>query len=336
MGGLTKGYVLRRVLMFFLTVFIGSTIIFFIPRLAPGDPVSSMISRMMAQSGYVENSAEIIAAWRLRFGLDGPLWEQYLKYLGNLLTLDLGYSLTNFPVTVMDLIRRGLPWTLFLLSIATILAFIFGNTIGAMLGWRRTPKAMKAVLPFTLTFTSIPFFMLAILLIYVFAFGLKWFPVSGGYGRGVTMGLNWEFIKSALYHAILPATAIVITSMGGWALGMRGMMISVDSEDFLILAQAKGLKPARIFWRYAVRNALLPQFTALALTLGSIVGGSTLVEYLFAYPGMGYLFYQGIVNQDYTLIQGVSFILITTTALAVLLIDLVYPLLDPRITYQKR
>ena len=322
--------------MFFLTVWLGATIIFFIPRLAPGDPISAMVSRMIAQSGYIEDAAPLIEAWRARFGLDGPLWLQYLKYLQNLLTLDLGYSLTNFPVTVMEMIGRGLPWTLALLAVATLLSFTFGNTIGALLGWRKTPGIVKAILPFTLTFTSIPFFMLAILLIYVLAFRLDLFPVSGGFGRGITPGVNWEFIKSAAYHAVLPAMAIVITSMGGWALGMRGMMISVDSEDFLILAQAKGLSSNRIFWWYAVRNAVLPQFTALALSLGLIVGGSTLVEYLFAYPGMGYLFYQGIVNQDYTLIQGVSFIMITATALAVLLIDLIYPLLDPRITYQKR
>lgn len=336
MGGLTKGYVIRRVLMFFLTIWLGATIIFIIPRLAPGDPVTSMISRMIAQSGYVENSAQIIEAWRLRFGLDGPVWIQYLNFLKNLARFDLGYSLAQFPVTVLDMIGRSLPWTMTLLSMATLLAFIFGNTTGALLGWRRTPGAVKAVLPFTLTFTSIPFFMLGILLIYVFAFGLRWFPVSGGYGRGVDVGWNWPFIKDAIYHGILPAFAIVLTSMGGWALGMRGMMISIDSEDFLILAQAKGLSQARIFWRYAVRNAVLPQFTALALSLGGIVGGSTLVEYIFGYPGMGYLFYQGIVNNDYALIQGVSVILITATAFAVLVIDLVYPLLDPRITYQKR
>lgn len=336
MRGLTKEYVIRRVLMFFLTVFLGATIIFFIPRLAPGDPVAAMISRMTAQSGYVENSEQIIQAWRTRFGLDGPIMVQYYRYLLSLAQGDLGYSLTNFPVTVWDLIKRGLPWTIFLLSLATLLAFLFGNIIGAALGWRKTPAALKAVLPFFLTFTSIPFFMLAILLIYVFAFMLDIFPVSGGFSRGVTPGFNFEFIKDALYHAILPAMAIVLTSMGGWALGMRGMMISIDNEDYLILAKAKGLTQARIFWRYAVRNAVLPQFTALALSLGGIVGGSVLVEYLFAYPGMGYLFYQGIVNQDYTLIQGVSIILITSTALAVLIIDLIYPLIDPRISYQKR
>jgi peptide/nickel transport system permease protein len=191
-------------------------------------------------------------------------------------------------------------------------------------------------LPLTLTFTSIPYFMLAILLIYVFGFGLRWFPITGGYGRGVTIGWDWDFISSAVQHAILPALSIVVASMGYWALGMRGMMITNEGEDYMILGRAKGLSPTRLFLRYAVRNAVLPQVTALALTLGSIVGGSTLVEYLFAYPGVGYLLYQGIVNTDYTLIQGIVFILILTTATAVLIIDLLYPLIDPRISYQQR
>jgi peptide/nickel transport system permease protein len=217
-----------------------------------------------------------------------------------------------------------------------VISFVLGNFIGALMAWRRTPRLLQRFLPLTLTFTSIPFFMLAILLIYVFAFGLRWFPVSGAYERGVQPGWDWSFISSVIYHGVLPALAIVITSMGFWALGMRGMMITTDGEDYLVLAQAKGLRGRWIFWRYAVRNAVLPQVTALALTLGSIVGGSVLVEYLFAYPGVGYLLYQGIVNSDYALIQGIVLILVMATALAVLIIDLLYPLLDPRITYGRR
>lgn len=335
MRTLPTGYLIRRVLMFFLTVWLGATMMFIIPRLAPGDPVAAMVSRMAAQSGYVENSAELIESWRKKFGLDQPVSVQYLRYLSNLVTFNLGYSLTQFPVQVRDLIAQSLPWTVGLLSVATILSFLLGNGIGALLGWQRTPVLVRRLLPVTLTFTSIPFFMLAILLIYVFAFGLKLFPVSGGYGRDVEAGLTWGFVSSVVYHGTLPALAIVITSMGFWALGMRGMMITTAGEDYLILADAKGLRPVRVFWRYAVRNAMLPQVTGLALSLGGIVGGSTLVEYLFAYPGMGYLLYQGIVNQDYTLIQGICFILIVATALAVLVIDLVYPLLDPRITYHR-
>jgi peptide/nickel transport system permease protein len=162
------------------------------------------------------------------------------------------------------------------------------------------------------------------------------FPTSGGYGRDLTLGWNLPFALSVAQHAILPALSIVIASMGYWALGMRGMMITNAGEDYIVLGRAKGLSPARLFLRYAVRNAVLPQVTGLALTLGSIVGGATLVEYLFAYPGMGYLLYQGIVTNDFALIQGIVFILILTTATAVLIIDLVYPLIDPRISYQQR
>lgn len=336
MGGLTWGYLLKRLGMWLLTIWIGTTIIFLIPRLAPGDPVGAIVGRMTAQAGFIENSAEIIEAWRAKFGLDKPLWEQYGRFVWNSLRFDLGYSLASFPSRVDKMVLNALPWTVGLLLAATLISFVLGNTIGALMAWERTPRLLKSLLPVTLTFTSIPFFMLGILLIYVFAFGLKWLPPSGAYGRGLVQGFNWPFISSVGYHAILPIMAIVIASMGLWALGMRGMMITTDGEDYMILAQAKGLRTPRLFMRYAVRNALLPQLTALALTMGLLVGGSTLVETYFAYPGVGYLLYYAITNGDYTLMQGIVYILILTTATAVLIIDLLYPLIDPRITLQKK
>ncbi len=233
------------------------------------------------------------------------------------------------------MIAQAVPWTIGLLTLATLISFVLGNLIGALMAWRRTPRLIRSLLPVTLTFTSIPFFMLGILLIYVFAFGLRWFPPSGAYDSTLTVGWNWEFIVDVIHHGTLPALSIVITSMGFWALGMRGMMITNEGEDYMILADAKGLAPRRVFWFYGVRNSVLPQVTALALNLGGIAGGSTLVEYIFAYPGMGYLLYLGIVNTDYTLIQGIVFMLIVGTATAVLILDLLYPLIDPRITYEK-
>ncbi|TME38548.1 MAG: ABC transporter permease [Chloroflexi bacterium] len=335
MRGLTRTYVIRRVGMYFLTVWLGSTIIFIIPRMVPGDPVGAMISRMEQGGARVENSGAIIEAWRARFGLDAPVPIQYLRFLRNSITFDLGYSLGQFPATVQDMVSQALPWTMGLLALATLISFIVGNLIGALMAWRPTPAWMRRLLPLSLTFTSIPYFMLAILLIYVFGFGIHLLPVSGGYGRDLTLGWNLPFALSVAQHGLLPALSIVIASMGYWALGMRGMMITNAGEDYIILARAKGLSPARLFLRYAVRNAVLPQVTALALTLGSIVGGAVLVEYLFSYPGMGYLLYQGIITNDYTLIQGIVFILILTTATAVLMIDLAYPLVDPRISYQR-
>jgi peptide/nickel transport system permease protein len=333
----TLKYVLQRVGMFFLTVWLGATVIFIIPRLAPGDPVAAMLTQMEGQGHFVENSAEIIAAWRARFGLDDPMHIQYLRFVWNSVRFDLGYSLRFFPTTVEELIARNMPWTIRLLIVATFISVLGGNAIGALMGWRRTPAVVQNLLPLALTFSSVPPFMMALGLIYIFAFGLDWFPVSQGIGRGLGTDWQWtwEYVKSAIHHAVLPVLAIFVTGMGGWALGMRGMMITTDGEDYMILAQAKGLRPGRIFWRYGVRNAILPQFTAVALSMGWIVSGQILVEHMFAYPGMGTLLNVGIMNGDYTLIQGVSFILIMATALAVLLVDLIYPLLDPRITYQR-
>lgn len=336
MRGLTKEYLLRRSLLFVLTLWLGATILFILPRLAPGDPVLAMVARMRQQGGTVRDSQSLIAAWRERFGLDEPLYLQYLKYMGNLVKGDMGYSLTFFPATVGELIGNALPWTLGLLGIATIISFSLGTTIGALLGWRSTPQIVKNILPLSLVFTSIPSFMLGILLIYVFGFTLNWFEVSGGYARGLQVGLNWDFISSAVQHSVLPALSIVIVSMGFVALGMRGMMITVDSEDFLVLARIKGLSSSWIFWRYAVRNSILPQITAFALSLGSIVAGATIVETIFSYPGMGHLMYEAIRSQDYSLIGGIGFLLIATTATAVFILDLVYPLIDPRITYKKK
>lgn len=336
MGGLTKGYLFRRFGMFLLTIWLGTTLIFLIPRLAPGDPVTSMVSRLLAQAGRIEGSAEMIEAWKERFGLNDPLYVQYGRYLYNAVTFNLGFSLASFPSEVDDMVKDDLPWTLGLLTLATIIAFILGNTIGALMAWRRTPNLVKSLLPMSLTFTSIPPFMLGILLLGIFAFGLEWLPFANGYDQRSTQpGMNWDFIKSVITHGTLPALSLVLFSMGFWALGMRGMMVTTDGEDFMILAQAKGLSPWRVFWLYGVRNAILPQVTALALSLGSIAGGSVIVEYIFTYPGVGYLLYQGIITTDYTLIQGIVFFLIVGVAVAVLIIDLLYPLIDPRITYHR-
>lgn len=318
--------------MFLLTIWLGLTLMFIIPRLAPGDPVSAMVSRLTSQAGRVENGEQIIEAWRARFGLDAPIMVQYFRYLRNSVRFDLGYSMAYFPTKVKDMVLRGMPWTIGLLTMATLIYFALGNAIGAMLGWRGTPRGLRMALPFTLCLTSIPPFMLGILLTYVFAFGLRWFPFAGAYGRGIAPAWNWEFAASVARHGFLPALSIVLVSMGFWALGMRAMMITTDGEDYMILAQAKGLRPRRIFWMYGVRNAILPQVTALALSIGGIAGGSVIVEYIFTYPGMGYLLYQGIVNNDYSLIQGIVFILICGVSTAVLIIDLVYPLIDPRIS----
>lgn len=335
MGGLTRGYVLQRFLMFLLTIWLGSTLIFFIPRLAPGDPISAMVNRISLDQGYVENAEQIIATWKTRFGLDDPLWVQYIRYWRNIFSFDFGYSLARFPTQAWEIVRPALPWSVGLLSVATILSFLVGVTIGALMGWRRTPRWLQIILPASLTFASIPYFMFGIVMIYVVAFQLGWLPSTGAYSRWVNPGWNWAFITDMVSHAILPVLSIVLTSMGGWALGMRGLMISVNNEDYFLLAQVKGLSPVRIFFRYGVRNAILPAVTALAMGLGGLISGSILVEFIFAYPGTGYTLYESIVTQDYTVTQAIANLMIFITAASVLLLDLLYPLIDPRITYRQ-
>jgi len=216
-----------------------------------------------------------------------------------------------------------------------VISFVIGNIFGALLAWRRTPRLAKWLLPISLTFTSIPAYMVGLLLLFVFAFRLNWLPFSGNYDPGLAAGWNWAYISSVIRHAFLPALSIVLVNMGSWALGMRGMMITTDGEDYMILAEAKGLSPTRIFFLYGIRNAILPQITALGVALGSLAGGSVLVEMIFTYPGIGYLLYKGILNSDYTLIQGIVSYVIIGVSLAVLILDLTYPLIDPRITFRR-
>ena len=335
MGGLTRGYVIQRVLMWLLTIWIGVTLIFAIPRFNKSDPTTAMVLRMMNMRGYVENANEIIEAYKRNFGLLDPWYVQYAKYLGHVVRFDYGFSFAKFPTAAWDIVRPALPWTLILLSIASVISFIIGITVGSLMGWRKTPNWLQSILPVSLTFTSIPYFMFGILLISIFAFKLHWVPATGGYSVEVDPGWNWPFIKDVIRHAILPLISIILTSMGGWALGMRGLMIGVNNEDYFLLAQAKGLSPARVFFRYGIRNAILPALTAFALGLGGLIGGSTLVEWIFAYPGTGYSLYRAIQEQDYTVIQTIANLMIIITATGVLIVDLLYPLIDPRITFKR-
>lgn len=336
MGGISLNYLLRRLLVFFLTLWVAATLIFIIPRLAPGDPIAAMVARLSYQAGFVENSGAIIEGWKERFGLNDPVYVQYFRYLGGLLQGDLGFSMARFPSTVTELVGRALPWTIGLVGVATLIFFVVGNLFGALLAWNKTPRLVKVLIPMSMIFTSIPPLLAGLLLSYTFAFLLGWFPQTYSYGFGMTPGLTLEFIANVIHHGFLPAMAIVIVTFGYWALGMRGMMVTIEGEDYMILAQAKGLKPFYVLYRYMIRNAILPQMTALAVSIGTLVNGVVLVEVIFNYNGMGTLIVTALREQDFGLIQGTSFILIVTSALAVLIIDLSYPLIDPRISLEGR
>jgi len=335
---MTVGYIVRRLGVFLLIVWITATINFIVPRLAPGDPVQAMLGRLEEQGGKVENSAKLIEEYRGMFGLDDPLWLQYVKYLAATARLDMGYSLTHFPVKAVDIIKDGLPYTIGLLTVTTLLAFGIGIIAGALLVWRGTPRAARMFIPLLMIIAPIPYYLLAMLLLFLLAFTFRVFPHTGvvAIGRIATGSLDVGYLLDIVYHSILPGLSIILSSAGGWALGMRGMMVTVQGEDYLTLAEAKGLRSRWIFLRYALRNAMLPQLTGLAISLGHIVSGATLVELIFGYPGVGYRLYQAITSADYTVMQGITFILVMSVAVAILIIDLLYPRLDPRITYARR
>jgi peptide/nickel transport system permease protein len=331
-------YLLRRLGIFVLIIWVASTLNFIIPRLAPGDPIGAILGQMAVQGATVANSAEIIAAFRQRFGLDDPLYIQYFKYLWALMRFDLGYSIAYFPARVTDIVSNSLPYTLGLLTVTTILTFGLGVLAGALLVWRATPRVARAVITFFMILAPIPYFLLAIILVSVLAFSLGIFPMSGvvSVGRMRGQGFDIGYWLDVLYHSMLPALSIILAGVGGWILGMRGMMVTVLGEDYLTLAEAKGLRERRIFFSYAMRNAMLPQFTGLAISLGYVVSGATIVELIFSYPGMGYRLFQAINTNDFPVIQGITFFLVVSIAVAILVIDLIYPLLDPRITYERR
>ncbi len=335
MGGIPRSYLINRFVTLFLTVFIAATLIWIIPRLSPVDPADIMLGRMAAGAGSVANSEEILAQLRANFGLDDPMLLQYIKYLWNTLTFNFGLSTASFPTPVSQLIAAALPWTLGLMILSLIITFIIGNLLGALMVWDRSPNLVKVAIPAAMVFTSIPPILSGLLLMWIFSAKLRWFPLTGAYGLTVEPGWSWDFIQSVMYHGFLPALSIVIVTFGFWALGMRGLMITVQGEDYTKLAEAKGLKPRYILYRYMIRNAILPQITAFALKIGLLVAGQVLVERIFAYNGMGKLLYDAILDQDFPVIQGVSFVIILMTALAVFVVDLVYPLIDPRIRHEK-
>jgi peptide/nickel transport system permease protein len=330
------GYLLRRLGVFVLIAWLAATLNFFLPRLTGQDPVRVKLLQQAQLGGHVQvGIEEMVKEYDRRFGLDRPLWEQYLTFLRNAARLDFNYSIANYPRTVNEMITEALPWTVALLGTTTVVSFALGTFLGALLGWPRAPRWMRWLMPPLWALHAIPFFLLGLILIYTFAFRFPVLPMFGGYSAGAFPALTPAFVLDLVRHALLPALSIVLVATGGWALSMRGMMVTTQGEDYVTFAEAKGLRSLTIFLRYCVRNALLPQATALALALGQIVSGAVLVEVIFGYPGIGTVLFQAIRENDHFLIQGIVFTVIVALGLATLILDAVYPLLDPRISYRK-
>jgi peptide/nickel transport system permease protein len=267
--------------------------------------------------------------------LDKPLWQQYLLYWQDLLRLNLGVSLAYYPQTALEMIARSAPWTIGLLTVSTLIAFVLGTVLGALMAWPRTSRIAMGLSPIFMTLSAIPYYLVGMLFIYLIAMRWRLLPVGGAFTSGTTLTLSWPMILDIGRHAILPAASIVLSGIGSWGLGMRAMMTTTLGEDYLHMAEAKGLKPQTIFKDYALRNALLPQVTSLAISLATVMSGAVLVEVIFGYPGVGNLLFKAIAGNDYFVIQGISLFIILSIGIVLLALDLLYPLIDPRIRYRK-
>ncbi len=329
-------YIVRRFLVFLLIVWLAATLNFFLPKLSGQDPVRTKLLEEASLGGYVHAGIEdMVKEYQKKFGLDKPLWRQYLTYIGDVSQGDLNYSIANYPRTVAGMISEALPWTVALLGLTTLFSFAAGTLLGALLAWPGAPSWMRWIMPPLWALHAIPFFLLGLVLSWLFAFQFQWLPIFGGYSAGANPAWTFGFILDILRHAVLPALSIVLVSIGGWALAMRGMMVTTMGEDYVTFAEAKGLRSATIFTRYCMRNAILPQTTGLALALGTIFAGAVLVEVIFGYPGIGALLFQAIEENDFFLIQGVVFTVIVAIGFATFVLDVIYPWLDPRISYHR-
>ena len=333
---MTLDYFLKRVGQFFLVAFLAATINFFFPRLTGQDPIQQKLSQLELQGVSVtdEDSKGLVETYNAKFGLDKPLWRQYLTYLGDMTRLDFGQSISSYPATVLSLIGEAMPWTIGLLLTATLMSFTLGTLVGALMVWGKAPFFLRVIFPAFFTLSAIPFYLMGIILLYIFAFQFPIFPLFGGYSARSIPNWSFAFALDVWNHSLLPAFSIVLAQVGFWALGMRSMMVTIQGEDYMLQAEAKGLKGPRIFFRYAMRNAILPQITGLALSLGTIISGAILVEVIFSYPGVGSVLFTAIKGFDWFVIQGVVFMVIVSVAFTMLIIDLIYPLLDPRISYR--
>ena len=323
-------YFVRRFLFFLLTLWAAVTLNFIIPRLQPGDPAQTIVSKMVGQTRAVDPAE--VAAIRAMLGTpDTSLGQQYIDYLRNLVQLRFGVSYTYFPYSVTHMIGEAIWWTVILVGVTQVIGFVVGTLLGAVAAWKRN-STFDSIVSLGLNFIgTLPFFWIALLLLYIFSFKLAWLPTSGGFSGEATREISWAYTLDILKHSILPAMAILITAPIGWVMGMRNNMIQTLREDYTRLAIAKGLKPWKVALRYSARNAILPNVTGFAISLGGILGGVVFIEGIFDYPGMGRLLFEAVGNRDYPLMQALFLFTTVGVLLANLFADMLYGVLDPRV-----
>ncbi len=318
-------FILRRLAFYLVAAWVALTVNFFIPRAMPGNAVQAILSKFPNLQPSAYRALEAM----LGVGHPGSLWNQYGSYLNDVFHLNFGTDVAQYPATVSALLGQTIPWTLTLVGTATVIAFFAGTALGIIAGWRHGGW-LDRVLPGLMFLQAIPYFFLALILVEVLAVNLHLFPIGQGYAGGLIPGWHWDFIGSAIYHSLLPAFTIVITSVAGWMLQMRNVMITTIGEDYVLAAQAKGLSPRRVVYTYAARNALLPQLQGFGLALGFVVSGAIIMEIVFSYPGIGLLLVNAVTSNDYPLMQAIFLVITFAVLLANLVVDLVIVIADPR------
>jgi peptide/nickel transport system permease protein len=323
-------YVARKVVLFLITLWAAITLNFILPRLMPGSPVDAALARIASSGQPITNAERQAIEIQLGVPNSSPI-TQYWDYLNSIVHLNFGTSYSFPTETVAQTIGKAAPWTLTLVGVTTIIAFIIGTLLGVYAGWRRGKAADTTVTLGATFFAAFPPFWLGLLLLYVFAFTYGWFPIKGGYNPGETPNLSLPFLGDAAFHSIIPGLTLAITTLSGWVFGMRNNMINTLGEDYVTFAEANGLRTRTVALLYAARNALLPNVTAFGLSLGAVVGGSVLVEGVFSYPGLGNLLYIAVSNHDFPLMQALFLVISVSMLVTIFIVDLLYVRLDPRV-----
>lgn len=334
LGAVFHNYVLRLVSKAALTIFLISSITFFLVRLLPGNPVETYINTLIGQYGMSYQDAATQAAGLFSFNPNQPLVEQYWEYLQALARGDLGRPLLSPGATVGDLIKTYLPWTLFSVGLGLLISFTLGIGLGMLIAYRREGLADHALTALGSLLHSVPNYLMAIIIVVFLGVQLGWLPITnmrGSYSPGVTPSVSIDFFKDALFHASLPIAVYVLSTIGSWMLIMKSSTLATLDEDYVTAARARGLKDGRITTAYVGRNAILPLFTQLAIAAGFVVGGSLLIEPLFQYQGIGWILKNAVNQRDYPVMQGIFLVVTTSVIVANLLADLLYGRLDPRI-----
>jgi peptide/nickel transport system permease protein len=327
--------IVSRLLFLILVIWAASTITFFIPRLSDKNPIRERFMQLAQTGGFSPTDLEaIVASYNTKFGLDKPLYQQYFDYISSVARFDMGVSLNKYPRTVMELIMDALPWSIVLLFVTTVLSFLIGNFLGAVAAWPRSPSWLRMMATPFILLMGVPPVIMAVLLLFFVAFRLKFLPLGSAYSTGMVPDFsNPAFVWDVFKHQILPALSLILGTVGGWTLAMRGMGVTIQGEDYVLFAEHKGLSGSTIFKSYYLRNALLPSVTGFALALGTMVTSAIVVESMFGLPGLGTVLNNAIRSNDFLVIYGVVLFITIAVATLMVVVELLYPLLDPRIQH---